>query len=281
VTVCAGIILYNPNIERLTENVNAILSQVSEVVFVDNASNNLEEIRLHFTDRRFHWIINDTNIGISGALNQLINFASDNSYQWILTLDQDSVCESHLVSELEKYIHTDEKLAMVSPRIVDRTDLHLANHESYDAETEDVTLCITSGCLTNVMAVIEVGLFDERLFIDSVDHEMCLRLRRARYRIIRVNNAKLLQEFGQSTIKRKFLWKTVVFDFYPPIRVYYQTRNNLFLLRKYKKEYDPHPLYCKFHMIAIFAIRQLYEPQKIKRTLAFFRGYISGLTMKI
>ena len=42
--IFAGIVLYNPDIERLKENVEHISGQVSKVVFVNNGSNNTQEI---------------------------------------------------------------------------------------------------------------------------------------------------------------------------------------------------------------------------------------------
>jgi len=46
--VCAGIVLYNPSLDRLKENIKSIYNQVEEVFVVDNASNNLMEIKKYF-----------------------------------------------------------------------------------------------------------------------------------------------------------------------------------------------------------------------------------------
>ena len=42
--IFAGIVLYNPDIERLKENVDNIINQVSRVILVNNGSENTEEI---------------------------------------------------------------------------------------------------------------------------------------------------------------------------------------------------------------------------------------------
>ena len=42
--VLAGIVLYNPDLERLSENVSAIIPQVDILLLVDNKSNNINEI---------------------------------------------------------------------------------------------------------------------------------------------------------------------------------------------------------------------------------------------
>ena len=44
--VIAGIVLYNPELQRLEENICALLKQVDEIVLMDNHSVNEDEIRL-------------------------------------------------------------------------------------------------------------------------------------------------------------------------------------------------------------------------------------------
>jgi len=280
--ICAGIILYNPNIERLTENVNAILPQVNRLVFVDNASANISNLQKIFSDDRFAWILNDVNLGVSGALNQMMIYAKQNEFDWILTLDEDSVCGNDLVQKLLSAITLSSDIAMVSPCIIDRNlDQFAQISECELPDVENIDMCITSGCLTNVNMILDTDGFDERLFIDQVDHDMCLRLKRRGYRILRANNAQLLQEFGQKTVFRRFLWKMVKYHNHSPIRVYYQTRNMIFMVRKYGTEFTPHPLLNYFYRIAAFCVKLIYEPQRLRRTIAFIRGYAAGLTMKL
>ena len=40
----AGIVLYNPDIKRLEENISAIAPQVNELILIDNSSKNIDEI---------------------------------------------------------------------------------------------------------------------------------------------------------------------------------------------------------------------------------------------
>ena len=47
--VAAGIVLFNPDLKRLEENVCAVKSQVDEIIFFDNGSKNIKEIRKNFT----------------------------------------------------------------------------------------------------------------------------------------------------------------------------------------------------------------------------------------
>ena len=42
--VCAGIVIYNPEIKRLQDVIYAICQQVEELILVDNGSTNISEI---------------------------------------------------------------------------------------------------------------------------------------------------------------------------------------------------------------------------------------------
>lgn len=44
------------------------------------------------------------NKGIAAALNALMKWGCDKEYQWMLSLDQDSVCQEDFVKEMSKYL---------------------------------------------------------------------------------------------------------------------------------------------------------------------------------
>ncbi|MDR2598929.1 MAG: glycosyltransferase family 2 protein [Oscillospiraceae bacterium] len=280
--ICAGIVLYNPDLDKLDKNINAAINQVSKLIIVDNNSDNINQIKEKYNNAKIIWITNDENKGMSVALNQMIEYANDNNFEWLLTLDDDSVCGENMVALLLTALTHYGNIAVMSPRILDAC----GNSEAIQNDKKlndfiEINMCITAGSLINVKAVIKTDGFDERLFIDHVDHDMCLRLRRNGYKIIKVNKAVIYQTFGNEYVSRRFLWKTYTQRGYSPIRVYYQTRNSLYMIRKYGKEFDSRPIYFYFYLIFAFIARFIYEPNRIKRFVAFVKGYFSGLFMKI
>ena len=77
--VLAGIVLYNPDLQRLRQNVSAILPQVDGIVLVDNGSMRIGEIRDDLTrqglDPQACLVENGRNLGIAAALfNMLGNY---------------------------------------------------------------------------------------------------------------------------------------------------------------------------------------------------------------
>ena len=67
--VVAIIVSYNPEIDRITENVRAVAGQVGHVVVYDNFSNNRDEVAglEEIDDCRV--VFNDVNSGLPGSLN--------------------------------------------------------------------------------------------------------------------------------------------------------------------------------------------------------------------
>ncbi|MHB8132373.1 MAG: glycosyltransferase, partial [Mobilitalea sp.] len=88
--IAAGIVLFNPNIDRLKKNIDAILPQVEVLYIIDNNSDNIDLIEKYLQNK--NTIIlqkNSENFGIAKALNQMCNLANLKGFDWILTLDQD------------------------------------------------------------------------------------------------------------------------------------------------------------------------------------------------
>ena len=80
-------------------------------------------------------------------------------------------------------------------RIVDR---NFAEKSKYELRTTPIEIdeCITSAAFCNTEALSSVGGFDEKMFIDSVDFEICLNLRKHGYKIYRTDFVGLLHELS-------------------------------------------------------------------------------------
>ena len=105
--IVAGIISFNPEIKRLKENICAITNQCDCLYLIDNGSGNINdviELLNKINDEKITLIRNNKNKGIARALNQLCEIALGNGYEWIITLDQDSVCPLNLTAQYKKYI---------------------------------------------------------------------------------------------------------------------------------------------------------------------------------
>ena len=260
------IITYNPDIERLKQNINAISNAVHDFVLIDNNSENKHEIEdlaaLYYQNINVNIIKNDKNMGIGTALNQGVQYAVDSEASWILTMDQDSVFFGDSVKELINY-PKDEKTGIVFPAFDDRNAQMAFQH--YNRIEKFFKRCIfsirnwwrysmgekmpmTSGCLLNVNAAVKAGGFDESLFIGAVDWDMNLKLMKNGYRIIKCSSAKLLQEFGKPEIKKYAGWSVIV-PGYSLWRNYYMVRNDILMVRKYFTVYPSWLVLDMFRLI--------------------------------
>lgn len=241
--VCAGIVLYNPDIELLKKNINSIINQVSYIVMYDNSSKNIDLVEKDisiYDQKRMKLIKGRENRGIAYALNQILNWAEENKYEWCLTMDQDSICDTNMINEYRKYMAL-SGVALICPYVLNNSKLTVKEFTALEIENYTKVIkpidCITSGCLNNVDIVKEIGGYCEKLFIDFVDTEINCRVLESGYKIIKVNSTYLLQKMGSKKEVRLFDWlfkktgknvfrKLRVATVYTDKRLYYSSRNS-------------------------------------------------------
>lgn len=236
--IITSIICYNPKISKLDNVVKALYFQVEKIVIIDNGSVNSIEIKKCVKDLSKIVIIeNDTNKGIAIALNQALAIASAEGYDWLLTMDQDSIVPGNLVEKYREVIEKNIDIGIVTLQIKKNKDYNVQLNDTLS----DVERCITSGSLMNLAVMERIGKFDEAMFIDWVDHDICKRVRLSGYRIIRVNSIFLNHELGpQDTILiskklRKYFGMRPIRKPYSENRTYYYVRNGIYYYRKYQK----------------------------------------------
>ena len=221
--ICAGIVSYNPDITRLQKNINSILPQVDKLYVVDNGSSNILEVKkICGNDENIVILANSDNYGIARALNQLCEMAEEERYDWILTLDQDTVCPDDLIVKMVPYTNKDD-LGIICPAVYYEG---IGKNKQSDNEVTYVYACMTSASLTRIKAWREAGGFREEYFIDFVDNEFCMKLKLHGYKVLRVNSCVINHQLGTSSEKRLFGVIPVRYSSHSPLRFYYMVRNN-------------------------------------------------------
>ncbi len=245
-SVCAVIVTYNPD-EVLGQSLATVAPQVERVIIVDNDSSNvkLAEIKnIVSTYENIELILNDDNYGLGHAFNQGIEQALDESYDWVLTLDDDSVLSADAVKVmLEAYRRCPSRheIGIIAPRChyKDREDLNRTEEElrttgNHEGALFFVKQLITSGNLIPRQVLEEAGLLEASYFIDYIDMEFCLRVRRKGYRLATVPNSTLIHSLGK-VVRRLILGLYTLFCTMTesPERWYYRLRNRILTYRKY------------------------------------------------
>lgn len=271
--IVAGIVLYNPEISRLKDNISAIYPQVDVVLLIENGSKDYSYLD-HFNKGKIKVIINKKNMGIAYALNQIMHFAYNNDINWALTLDQDSVVADNLVKEYRKFLLPD--VGIVTCCINDRN--FVAYGEGREKDGEELQYCITSASMTNVKAVMEVGGFDNEMFIDWVDWDICLALRNRGYKIRRAAKTHIIHELGENTKSKIWHGHQLLIMRRSKMRNYYINRNWIYIARKW-----PEVSLFKNSLICIkrIVIAILLEPNKWQSVKSLTKGMIDGFRMPI
>ena len=245
--VCAGIVLFNPDIERTIEVIQSILSQVDELYLVDNGSDNIQQIRDLSGGLANAFLIENTeNQGIARALNQICQRGYERGYQWVITLDQDTICPDSLVQQLKPYAKEDG-IGIVCPA-VEYEGLNI-NTRKEGTETEYTYACMTSSSLTSIKAWKEVGGFNEPYFIDFVDNEFCMKLGLHGYKILRVFACVIKHQLGNSR-EIRLLGKKLKGTSHNNVRCYYMMRNNVLFIKEYSIHLNTVKEYLKLLYVA-------------------------------
>jgi rhamnosyltransferase len=237
--VCAIIVTYHPELDELEHSIAKLRSQVDALVLIDNASGELacEAIRLMAKKYDGQLIENSSNVGIAQALNQGVREAIRRGAQFVLFFDQDSsVSPDFVEQELLCYAENTpvKKVGLVSALTVN--SVTLKTHGAYSGPDGEPLLAQSSGALMPMEVFNEVGLFADELFIDYVDYEHCLRMRLKGWCVVVAERARLNHLQGNNLPVRLFGWKTTTQDA-APNRYYYQTRNYLWLAKRYYRAY--------------------------------------------
>ena len=143
-----------------------------------------------------------------------------------------------------------------------------------ELECNQVLTAWTSGSLLNLDAFKTVGPFEESYFIDFVDHEYCMRLNLAGYKIFKITKAVLHHNIGHNTHKRKFLWFDLIASNHSPLRRYYITRNRFDLASRMSRHFPDFFWDDRRAFLAEIVTILFFEKEKVHKFLMILRGYL-------
>ena len=267
----ATVILYQPS-NSILENISSYVNAVEKLYVIDNSIKVNENLitQIKSLDSKIIYISNNGNHGIGHALNRGAKKAIEENYQWLLTMDQDSRFEDidSFFSCCKTYDkHTE--VAIFAPS----TDIR-SNNE--DCRHKLPKVVITSGNLVSLKHYQCVGGFESKLFIDEIDHDFCLKLIEHHLAIVQFLHIGLHHAIGDETQLTSLILRRRKFRYIHTYqRIYYQTRNRLYMVNRHRKNYPE-----AFNLAAVlykviykkgFRIIQ-WEPDKLRKLKAIYNG---------
>ena len=271
--VLAVVTCYNPTPELLLRSVSSYAGDVDKLLVWRNSSLP-EELESELAGR-FHAEFrgDGTNAGISTALNAAWKEASAGNYDFLLTMDQDSVWH-HFDAYLSKALSNGPSMCFYSPLTLLAGEMPSPGSNSLFAPVE---IAITSGMLIPVSVINRVGGWDERFKIDAVDDEFCLHARSLGIRCWECGAGWLEHRLGDRRLV-SLLWMHFYTYNYSPQRLYGIYRNHIIAFRRYKGAVSRK---ARHYFVRIWVHRRpirilLGEKGRKAKFLAIFRGIRDG-----
>lgn len=224
---CAVIILNWNGFDDTVECIDSILDHNSDLIdifLVDNGSetNDLEKLEVRYGEEVSRYIQNESNLGFSGGNNVAIDAAISMNYQYICTLNNDTVVTDNWIEEILTTLDLDPSLGSAGGKLMIYGQENILNSTGiipmpqgagidrgrftpddgrFDSETD--VFGITAGyCVYRSEALREVGLFDEDFFAYNEDVDLAWRLQLHGWKSRYVPQCMVYHKFSATTGQR-------------------------------------------------------------------------------
>ncbi|RYX80170.1 glycosyltransferase family 2 protein, partial [bacterium] len=240
-------VTYNPDLNLLNRQIDSLYNQVYCITIVDNGSSNIIQLKDYLCKkqveikRSFIIVYNVKNAGLGYAQNIGIKAAIENDASDVLLLDQDSVLKNDFVTNMlitrKGLLSKNIKVGAIGPIYYNEV-----THEMYpitkfwgpfikrirpSEKPEEASFLIASGCFINIDVLKEVGLMNEKLFIDCIDVDWSFRACAIGYKLFASPSVMMMHTIGE---KRLNLFGRSI-AVHSPFRRYYLFRNSVFMVK--------------------------------------------------
>jgi len=293
-SIASVTVLYNGArvLRRHLDSLKEQSRKIDEIIVVNNASNDesLELLAQFYPEVKVLDL--SRNSGVGGGLAAGLDYAAMvKKHDWVWLFDQDSVPSRDglelLLAARGRLDDPEENVAILSsvcvhpetkmtcPGLSWRGGLLLPVREEDEARPVTfVDSVITSGSLIRRSAVEAVGLPRSDFFMDFVDYEHCLRLRRHGFRIAVVHESVNHHTLGDPK-KFNVLGRAKYWPDHVPWREYYMTRNEIFTIWQYYPQWKIKGL-TLYRLARHALVLLLFGERKLACLAMMWRGYRDG-----
>ena len=239
-----AIIILNRNggadLKQCVESISACSGRGFSLVVADNGSTDGSVEMVHSLFPSVRIAANGANLGFAAGNNSAVRAISDQGFGWLVFLNADLVMAPDCLTKLVVAAESDPSIAVVGPTVyhasepntiqsaggvISRagTPVHRGANEAERGQfagPQDVDW--VSGCALMIrsQAFAAIQGFDERFFMYGEEVDLCVRARRAGYRVVHVPSAKVWHKGVSRTYNPA------------PYVTYYSTRNQFLFLNK-------------------------------------------------
>lgn len=292
------IVTYNPNIELLKRQFDALSSQVDGILYIENGSRNQCEV-VDFINTyakkklsTVELILNDKNIGLGAAQNIGIDIAEERGIDHVIFFDQDSTPDADFVKTMmqveSELLAAGKNVSVVAPVAIEEESGKICGvtvHEKFfnrervfpkEGETS-VLWVMASGSLFRTEVFKTIGKMNEHFFVDMIDTEWGYRAKTKGYENFVTARARMMHNVGDS-VKQV---GNQQMHLHSADRMYYHARNNIVQL--YNPAYGGHHIRVATRtFLRILARIAIYgSMRKWGHVRAGFDGLRKGIFMKL
>lgn len=291
----AIVVLYHPTQEHLAPKMLPLQRAVDHIVLVDNSETSTQWLSESWrqsltTPDQVSIIAPGKNLGIAAAQNLALAslLLTSNDQDHVIFFDQDSsipdTLPAQLVQAFER-LNQGLPVAAVGPSFIDQQKGFTYPQVAWskrgifqrfipDAQQSEQAVCalISSGMLTSIKRLKEVGVFDAALFIDYVDTDWSLKAQAKGLQLYVIPTVTMQHAIGNKSVR--VLGREL--SVHTPLRRYYMMRNSLVML---KKSHVSTRLGLSFiyrtlvHHLIIITL----ETGRLKQAAALLKGLKDGL----
>ncbi len=270
------IVLYEENylsVSKCLENLKSF-----QIIIIDNAGD--QELKNKILDKFniYKYIINKTNEGFSKGANQAIKLCDT---EYILNIESDCLINEkdilNLLESLKKY----KNCMVVTPTFYNEDSTISYNGgplPEKELEIRPLLLegdicvesCSTAAILFRKKDFLELGLFDENLFIYFPDFEIGRRIKESKRSIIQIFNARSNHVHGELKVKN-FLRKIYFRNYYftlDELIYFYKTNTHQ---KKFKELEKKIPKYFIRFILNLFILRLNKCTYCLSKILAYYK----------
>ncbi len=267
IKVAVAIITYHPNLNLLRKNIERYIDVVDKILIWENSSNDFE-IPQEW-GKKVEKIGLKQNQMMAYPLNQIVSRCKEDGYDYLMTMDQDSLWNNFgaFLMAAEKIFTEDNAVAICAPSI--NWDGIVRNPGVIDIEW-----VIQSGMLFSLKTIKGLDGFREDYGIYGVDEEYCFYLRLNGLKVKKLLNFNLTQQYGKAEKSR---WGYTFYNYSPFVR-FLMIRNMVWMKREFPSSVSLRRIVSTYlHNMRDILVS---EKGKFQKSLALTKGLWSGLFCK-
>lgn len=269
--ILAVVVTYFPEEVLFRKNISAFLDEVDEVLIWENTPEGQAKNYRFIANNKVSYYGDGVN-SISHALNYAWKYAESKGYDYLLTMDQDSVFENFKLYKEKTILNDSIEEGIWIPLMVTGTEEPKKRKDGEDVK--EVFFGITSGMLLKTTTIQKIGGWNEAFTIDGVDCEFSFHAKRVGIKIFCFLNIFLRHQLGEYK-KVQLMGRSFELRNYSPRRYFAIYRNHVLLMRMFPEQKKFHDT-CIHYWGGMIKWIFMFENQRFKKLFYISKGILIG-----